>query len=177
MIDKSTFRATEKKLYNYFSKDKKMNSINRKMDQIVKQITEIEKDIEETNISIPEESRSIAYEERVQSSSDATSYAERTAIRIIENLEKEKANKQEEIILLKQELRTIEDDCSIIGSNVGQLDEESLKFLKTKYSGHVSDWEVGQKLDMSQSTAYRTRVELVEDVARWEVWFKNMNKN
>lgn len=174
MIDKESFRKTEKKLYNYYGKEKKINSINRKIELLKSQITEIDRKIKETDINIPEESRSITYEERVQSSGDGSSYAEKTAIRIISSLERERSLKLEEIALLEEELRTIAADCCIIGANIGYLKTTSQDFLKTKYgNGHMSDWQVGNALNMSQATAYRTRVDLVEDVSRWEDWLRN----
>lgn len=38
MIDKETFRATEKKIYNYFKKDKVINSLKHKVEILNKQV-------------------------------------------------------------------------------------------------------------------------------------------
>ncbi|MCY6372440.1 hypothetical protein [Clostridium ganghwense] len=168
MIDKEIFRKTEKKLYNYFRKDKKIGSLNHKIEILNKQIDDIEKRLKNINITIPEESRSITYEERVQTSSDGISYAERTAIRITDNLLKEQFRKFEEITQLEEELRDIEADNIIIEDNINDLSEEDKHFLKLKYSEGKKDWQVGKELGMSQSTATRSRQRLIENVVEWE---------
>lgn len=178
MLDKTLFRATERKLYNYFSKDRKVNAINRKIELLNKQIEEIKTKIQNNDIFIPEESRSITYDERVQSSSDGTSYAERTAVRIVDNLEKERVRKSEEISHLEEELRTIEADCCIIGSNMNFLKDEYIEILKTKYSSdkfNIADWEIGQRINKSEVSVYRLRCRLIEDIANWEVWYSKEN--
>ena len=175
MIDKETFRKTEKKLYNYFGKDRKIESLKRKIILLKEQICEIDRKLKSVDISIPEESRSITYEERVQTSNDCTSYAERTLIRITDRLIKEKARKKEEINELEEEIRSIEADNIIIELNVKDLCKEDKSFLKLKYGESKKDWQVGEELGMAQSTATRQRQRLVEDVARWEELLKNMH--
>lgn len=172
MIDKEIFRKTEKKLYNFFRKDKKIGSLNRKIELLNNQIDDIEKKLRNINITIPEESRAITYEERVQTSSDGTSYAERAAIRITDNLLKEQSRKFEEIAKLEEEIRDIEADNIIMEDNIKDLSEEDKHFLKLKYEEGKKDWQVGEKLGMSQPTATRARQRLVENVARWEEWLK-----
>ncbi len=172
MIDKEIFRKTEKKLYNFFRKDKKISSINKKISLLNQQIDDIEEKLRGVNITIPEESRSITYEERVQSSSDGASYAERTLIRITDSLLMEQSRKAEEISQLEQEIRDIEADNIIMEDNIKDLSEEDKHFLKLKYSEGKKDWQVGKELGMSQPTATRARQRLVENVARWEGWVK-----
>ncbi|NFF59790.1 hypothetical protein FDB08_02465 [Clostridium botulinum] len=173
-MDKETFRKTEGKLYRYFEGDNKISSLKYKIEILNKQIDYIEKKISSTDITIPEESRAISYEERVQGSGDCTSYAEKTLIRIIDSLLKEQSRKKEEIAILEEQIRTIEADNSILEKNIRDLQDEDKKFLKIKYSkGRISDFKVGQVLGMDQSTATRKRQRLVEDVSRWEMWFRH----
>ncbi|KEI18219.1 hypothetical protein G8T60_12025 [Clostridium botulinum C] len=174
-MDKDIFRKTEKKLYNYFGKDRKIESLKRKIILLKNQIVEIERKIKNVDIDIPEESRAITYEEKVQTSSDYSSYAERTLIRINDRLIKEKARKEEEISELEEEIRSIEADNIIIELNVKDLCEEDKSFLKLKYGESKKDWQVGEELGMAQSTATRQRQRLVEDVARWEELLKNVH--
>ena len=115
----------------------------------------------------------MTYEERVQTSSDGASYAERTLMRITDKLIAEKARKEEEITDLEEELRDIEADNIIMDDNIGDLSEEDKKFLKIKYGEKQKDWQIGFKLGISQSSATRIRQGLVENVARWEQWYKN----
>lgn len=175
MMDKEIFRRTERKLYNYFRKDKKINSIKKKIELLNIQIGDIEKKLKEVNINIPEESRSITYEERVQSSGDCTSYAEKTLMRITDNLLNEKVRKLEEISELEENIRTIQANNIIIENNIKDIREEDREFLKTKYDKELPDWEVGLNLSMSQSNVSRRRQRLVENVANWEVWQKNLH--
>ncbi|MCD3234307.1 hypothetical protein G8V06_09405 [Clostridium botulinum D/C] len=174
-MDKDTFRKMEKKLYNYFGKDKKIESLKRKIILLKKQIVEIERKIKNVDIDIPEESRAVTYEERVQTANDCTSYAERSLIRITDRLIKEKARKDEEISELEEEIRSVEADNIIIELNVKDLCEEDKSFLKLKYGESKKDWQVGEELGMAQSTATRQRQRLVEDVARWEELLKNVH--
>ncbi|QPW61892.1 hypothetical protein IG390_05190 [Clostridium botulinum] len=167
-MDKEIFRKTEKKLYNFFKKDKKINSLNHKIELLNKQINDIEEKLKNVNITIPEESRAITYEERVQTSSDGTSYAERAAIRITDNLLKEQSIKIEQIAKIEEEIRNIQAYNISIEDNIKDLSEEDKHFLKLKYSEEKKDWQVGKELGMDQSTASRKRKRLVENVANWE---------
>ncbi|WP_243129241.1 hypothetical protein [Hathewaya massiliensis] len=170
MIDKEEFRKTEKKLYNYYGKDKKIENLKKKIYLLYKQIEEIEIKLKKVDIDIPEESKCIAYEERVQTSSDGTSYAERALMRITDRLINEQARKKEEIVRIEEEIRNIEADNIIIKENIKDLRNEDKQFLNLKYKEGMKDWQVGVRLGMDQSTATRKRQKLVEDVARWELW-------
>lgn len=174
-MDKSLFRSTERKLYNFYSKDKKINSLNRKIELLKKQINDIDRSLKDVDITIPEESRSIGYEERVQTSSDSSSYAEKTLMRITDRLLNERNRKSEEIKILEKEIRDIVADNVIMEANIRELKEEIKLFLKLKYGEEKKDWQVGNEMGMSQSTATRTRQRIVEDVARWEAWQKRVH--
>ncbi|WP_236883767.1 hypothetical protein [Clostridium botulinum] len=174
MIDKENFRKTEKKLYNFFKKDKKISSLKHKIEVLNKQIDDIEIKLKKIDIDIPDECKSITHEERVQTSSDGTSYAERTAMKITDNLLKEQSRKFEEIATIEEEIRNIIVDNIIIEDNIKDLSEEDKKFLTIKYRDNKKDWQVGNELGMDQSTASRKRQKLVENVARWEELLKKL---
>lgn len=173
-MDKAVFRSTEKKLYNYFSKDKNINSRKRKIQLLNSQIEQIEYKLRNVNVTIPIESRSAGFDERVQSSSDGSSYAEKALIRITDNLLNEQVRKAEEINMLEEEIRNIEADNIIIEFNIKDLNENDIEFLKLKYQKCLSDKQVAYKLNMDQSTATRKRQKLVEDIARWENWLQRV---
>lgn len=175
MIDKETFRKTERKLYNYFKKDKKVQSLKRKIDLLNKQINDIEKKLKNIDVSIPEESSAVGYEERVQTSSDRSSYAEKTLMRITDNLIMEQSRKIEEISQLEEQIRDIEADNIIIEENIDDIREEDRNFLRLKYYEGLKDWQVAVKLNMSQSNTTRKRQRLVNNVAGWEQWQKAMH--
>ncbi|WP_027633366.1 hypothetical protein [Clostridium hydrogeniformans] len=170
-MDRNLFRATEKKLYNYFSKDKKIDSLRNKIKLLEQQSDAIENRIKHTDISIPIESRSIEFSERVTCSSDGTSYMERTMIKIIDNLLIEKARKEEEITKTEELIRSIEEDNNIIGYNIGFLSDESKKLLKLKYKDKKKEWEIGQEINLSQSRVNKLKNELIKDISNWDNWF------
>ncbi|SMC17273.1 hypothetical protein SAMN02745134_00276 [Clostridium acidisoli DSM 12555] len=175
MIDKETFRNTEKKLYNYFEKDKIVNSLKHKIELLNKHVNQIDEKLRSTDISIPEGSKSIAYEERVQTSSTGESYAERTALKITDRLIKEQSRKIDEICELEEKIRTIEADNIIMGDNIGGLRKEDFKFLETKYKKELPDWRVGVELHLTRSNVTRKKQKLIENVANWEEW-ENLRK-
>lgn len=168
MIDKATFRKTEKKLYNYFMKNKKINSLKHKIELLNKQVEKIEQKLKKVDVSIPEESRSMTYEERIQTSNDGTSYAERAAMRITDKLLAEQSRKIEEIADIEVEIMNIEADNVIIENNIKLLKKEDVDFLESKYGKELPDWEVGINLNMTQSTTTRKRQRLIRNVAEWE---------
>ena len=107
------------------------------------------------------------YGNTVQSSS-VTSYAERAAIRMIDNLENEVAYKLEQIAHLEKNIRDIEADNAIIEYNLESLSEDDKMFLSLKYGKEQEDYQVAQDINTSESTAYRIRKRLVENIGRWE---------
>ncbi|WP_040328423.1 hypothetical protein [Clostridium ihumii] len=171
-MDKAIFRKTEKRLYNYFNQDKKLKSINFKVNLLRDQVNQIEYRIKSTDINIPADIPAIDYSEKVQSSTECTSYVEKTMIKIIEDLIIERSRIVENINKLEKEIRNIMASNAIIEFNLKYMREEDLNFLKLKYKEGLKDWQVGQKLGMSQSTATRTRQNLVENVANWEEFIK-----
>lgn len=162
------FKKTEGKLYDYFQAEKKISCLNLKIELLKKHVTEIETRMKETDISIPEESRSSTYEESVQTSRSVTSYAEKAAIRIIEDMESEIAFKKEEIALLEKIIRTTEADNAIIEYNLNFLTKEDRQFLKLRYEEEKTYMQIGMEMNIAQSTATRVRRRLVEDVAKWD---------
>lgn len=87
----------------------------------------------------------------------------------------EKTRKEEEITDIEEELRDIEADNIIMDDNIRDLNEENKRFLKIKYGEKKKDWQIGFKLGIPQSSAARIRQGLVENVAGWEQWYKNMH--
>ena len=166
-MDKILFRTIEEKLYNYFSKDKKINSLKNKINLLESQKEAIELKLRNTDINIPLESRSMEFKEKVSFSSDSTSYMERAMIKIIDNLLIEKLRKEEEIIKLEESIRNIEEDNFILKSKIENMDEEGRKLLKLKYKDELKDWQIGVKMNVHQTTISRQRQRLIEDIATW----------
>ena len=97
-MDKELYKKTESSLYRYYSKDKSIKALKEKEDILDNQIFRIYDEIKRCDISIEIESSSPRFEEKVQTSGDGTSYAEREAIRLIDIKIKRRSN-----LLLKKE--------------------------------------------------------------------------
>lgn len=162
------FKETEEKIKNYYHKDRILKSYNRKIKLLQDQIKIIDLKIKNTDISIPEESRSISYEERVQSSSDGVSYAERMLIKMINDLIKEKAYKLKEINDIEMKIRDIEAENKIIEENINELDLEIKYFLEFKYKFEKSNREISFKLHKSEPGISRLKKIALEIVSSWE---------
>ena len=94
---KREFKIIEDKLYNFFNKEKKIATLNYRIEILKKQIEKIDQELKDCDVSIEIESSSPGFEERVQTSSNGTSYAEREVIRITDLKLKRKAEKEVEI--------------------------------------------------------------------------------
>lgn len=162
------FKETEEKLKNYYRKDKLLNSYMGKIELLKKQIKFIDEKIKNTNIIIPEESRSISYEERVQTSSDGCSYAEKMAIKIIDDLIREKAYKIKEINDTETKIRKIEADNKIIDDNIKEMEEEYKRFIEFKYRDEKNNREIALKLHKSESGISRIKKLALNIVESWE---------
>ncbi|MBC2579696.1 sigma-70 family RNA polymerase sigma factor [Clostridium sp. DJ247] len=169
MIDKETSKKIERNIYNYYEKKEIIKSIKYKIEKLEEQVKQIEAVIKGNNVVIEEGYKSITYEEKVQYSSDGTSYVERELIKAIERLEREKDYKLAKISDLKKEIREIEESFAEIEYNIKMLKDEDLKFLELKYKvkPKLSVEIVASRLNMSRSTAYDKRGKLINEIAKW----------
>lgn len=159
-MDKKIFEKTEWKLYRYFEKDKKIKSLDNKIRLLESHIKLINEKIKNMDISIPIESRSISFDEKVQVSNDGTSYVERTMINIIDRLEREIINNKDEIIKLEELIRKIKEDNKML--------DDYKNFLEYKYRDKLKNWQIANKLNISEVTCTRIKRELINDISRWE---------
>ncbi len=104
-MSRDRFKKTEDKLYNYFNKEKKIATLNYRIEVLKKQIYTINQELKSCDVNIKLESSSPSFEERVQTSSDGISYAEREVIRITDLKLKRKLSKEIEIEEIKEEIR------------------------------------------------------------------------
>ena len=170
-MDKEMFKKIEWKLYRYFEKDKKIKSIKDKIDLLEKHIKLINEKIKNMDISIPIESRSINFDEKVQTSSDGTSYAERAMINIIDRLEKEIINNKNDITKLEELIRRTKEDSKMLDGYMYYLNDYHKDFLKYKYGEKLKNWQIASKLGISEVTCTRIKRELINDISRWESSF------
>ncbi|MFR1784308.1 DUF1492 domain-containing protein (plasmid) [Sarcina sp. JB2] len=167
-MDKKIFEKTEWKLYRYFEKDKKIKSLDNKIRLLESHIKLINEKIKNMDISIPIESRSISFDEKVQVSNDGTSYVERTMINIIDRLEREIINNKDEIIKLEELIRKIKEDNKMLDDYIIYLNNDYKNFLEYKYRDKLKNWQIANKLNISEVTCTRIKRELINDISRWE---------
>ncbi|MFR5564184.1 MAG: hypothetical protein ACLTKR_11990 [Clostridium sp.] len=171
-MSRDRFKKTEDKLYNYFNKEKKIATLNYRIELLKKQIDRINQELRECDVNIEIESSSLGFEERVQTSSDGTSYAEREVIRITELKLKRKVSKEIEIEELKEEIENIELDNSILEYNLQYINEEWYKLLELKYKFKKNETQISLEMNISQSQVNKIKQKAIADIRRWEEWRK-----
>lgn len=171
-MSRDRFKKTEDKLYNYFNKEKKIATLNYRIELLKKQIDKINQELKECDVSIEVESGSQGFEERVQTSSDGTSYAEREVIRITDLKLKRKKSKEIEIEELKEKIENIELDNSILEYNLQYINEEWYKLLELKYKFKKNETQISLEMNISQSQVNKIKQKAIADIRRWEEWRK-----
>lgn len=171
-MSRDKFKKTEDKLYNYFNKEKKIATLNYRIELLKKQIDKINKELREGDVNIEIESSSLGFEERVQTSSDGTSYAEREVIRITDLKLKRKKSKEIEIEELKEKIENIELDNSILEYNLRYINKEWYKLLELKYKFKKNETQISLEMNISQSQVNKIKQKAIADIMRWEEWRK-----
>lgn len=171
-MDKELFRKTETKLYNYFNSKRTIAALKYRIEVLENQINEIDRDLKNCNVSIEIESSSPSFEERVQTSGNGTSYAEKEVIRITDLKLKRKLEKEIEIEKTKKEIDNIELDNSILEYNIQFIKLEYYKLLELKYKKKEGEMQIAIKLNMCQSQINKIKQKLIADISRWEEWRK-----
>lgn len=171
-MNKELFKETENKLYRYYSKDKFIKSLKDKLKLLEKQIDIIEKDLKSCNMNIEPNIKPISYEERVQTSGDGASYAEKEAIRITEYKIKRMTEKQLEKQKTLEQIDLIELDYELIKGAVEPIQGISKELLDLKYKKCLGEQEIGNKLHLTQSQINKKKWRLIKKIADWDQWNK-----
>lgn len=167
---KREFKIIEDKLYNFFNKEKKIATLNYRIEILKKQIEKIDQELKDCDVSIEIESSSPGFEERVQTSSNGTSYAEREVIRITDLKLKRKAEKEVEIEEFLALIDKIELDNAILEYNIQSLNSEWYKLIELKYKFKKKEQQISEELNISQSQVNRIKQKIIADINRWEDW-------
>ncbi|MGL4760395.1 MAG: hypothetical protein ACRCWG_02970 [Sarcina sp.] len=162
------FRKTEKKLYNYFDKDKLIKSYKHKIECLLKYKEELEEKVKTADVEINTDIKAISYEERVQSSSDGVGYAERMMIEMVDNLINEKSRVKKEISDLETRIRRLELNNQIIEENITMLKVELKGFITNKYKEKKSNREIAISMNMSEATITRVKKQALKVIDSWE---------
>lgn len=166
-MDKELFRKTEGKLYRYYESKKHLFGLNEKIIRLENHKETIEYDIRHTNIRVDPYQNGAGINERVQTSSTGTSYAEQEMIKEIEKLERERVKLTKQLLKTKAKKRELENYISNMEFNINMLNEESKRFLELKYSDKAKVIAISQKMNMAVATVYRIREEIVENIANF----------
>ncbi|WP_297439078.1 hypothetical protein [uncultured Clostridium sp.] len=162
------FRKTEKKLYDYFDKDNLIKSCEDKIKYLNKCYKDLEDKIKNVDIKIDADIKAISYEERVQTSNDGISCVEKMMVKMIEDLEIEKARVYIGIDNLERRIRNINEKNKIIESNINMFNEDILNFIKYKYADKKPNKEIAMAMNMSKSGITRIKELTIKRVNSWE---------
>ena len=168
-------KEMEEKLFNYFNRSKRLHTLDKRLKLLKDQVFEIECKLKNVDYNLPEESMSIGYEERVQSSPTNNSHAERALDNITDKLKDQVKYRESQINDIEETIRQITDDNLIIEENIKDLGEWHINFLKLKYKYRRKDWQVAQKLNISQTTATRKKNELLANIYNWFMLMKSVH--
>lgn len=166
-MDKELFRKTEGKLYRYYQSKKKIHAINNEISNLEYRKERIEYDIKHSNVIIEYYQNGTGLQERVQSSPSGSSYAETEMCKEIEKLEEEHLKVVKQILKKKAKIRELEEFIQHMNENIGLLNEEDKRFIELKYGDRKNLLYISIKLNMSKTTAYRKREEIVENIAEY----------
>ena len=179
-MDKELFRKTEGKLYRYYQSKKKIRELNNEISNLEYHRERVEYDIRHANVTIDYYQNGTGLQERVQSSTSGFSYAEIEMCKEIEKLEREHLRINKKILKIKAKIRELEEFIRHMNENVEQLNEEDKRFIELKYGDKENLLYISIKLNMSKTTAYRKREEIVENIAEYEenmkLWEKSGKK-
>ena len=167
-MDKELFRKTEGKLYRYYQSKKKIRELNNEISSLEYHKERVEYDIRQANVTIDYYQNGTGLQERVQSSTSGSSYAEIEMCKEIEKLEREHLRINKKILKIKAKIRELEEFIRHMNENVEQLNEEDKRFIELKYGDKKSMIYISMKLNMAQATTYRKREELIESIAEYE---------
>ncbi|GIM29879.1 hypothetical protein CPJCM30710_25450 [Clostridium polyendosporum] len=171
MIDKEIFRKTEGRLYRHYKQLKLIQKLKNKVVLLWKQKEQIQKEKVELKYLDIEAGLNMGIDysrEKVQSSSDGSSEAERETIKYIEDLDKQYKNTVKKMLKINARIREIELQVQDMQFNLSMLSEESKRFVEWKYGECKSiEWIATEMYAGARSTAYRKRDELMGDIANW----------
>lgn len=162
------FKLVEKKLYKFYEDQNSIKTIEREIFNLKEQYEEIEETLRSSRFNIEEQSTSPDFGERVQSSSDGTSYVEQQMIKRVELLQREQQLILNKEIERESRLRAIKRECESIKSNIEMLSNEYRIFIELKYRDKKSIDQIYPQLNRSRSLTFELRKQIVEEIARWE---------
>lgn len=169
-IKKELFDKTEDQLKKYFSKDKIIKSLQDRIFILDRQIESINRDLRDCNVSIEIESSSPSFEQKVQTSSNGTSYAEREVMRVTEIRIRRIEDKKVEKEKVLEKLDNIEIECNEIEWKIKDFTGELKTLLELSYKDKCNEYMVSQKMNLSQSQVNKRKKQMIQKIIMWEGW-------
>ncbi len=169
-MDKELFRKTEGKLYRYYSKDKHEKSLIEKLNLLDNQIAAINKELRECNIHLEPESKSPSFEERVQTSSDGMSYAEREAMKVTELKIRRATQKSIDREHILEQLDNLEIESNEIEWKLRDFNGELKQILELKYKDGLNEIKIAHKMHLDQSQVNRKKQQIINKIVMWDTW-------
>jgi len=169
MISEQAFKKTEGMLYRYYRNIRKKDRLKYKKYTLENRIEQIKRDIKTINIELDDNVKAIDYsKEKIQSSS-AGSGLEQSLMKEITKLENELKTIIKAKLKLQAKIRILETEISDTEYVINQLSEEYKQLVELKYgnSMKISNAAIGMKLNMTEATVRRKRVEVVQAIAKW----------
>ena len=170
-MNKELLRKVEEKLYKYYSIKNKIDRLKNEISFLESKLNRIEMDLKNTNVKIDYYQSGLALGEKVQVSSTGSSYAEQEICREIEKLERIHLDTYKKILKLKIELEELEEFILSMDEKINKLEEENRMLLELKYCDKKSLLFISTQLNMSKTTAYRRRTEIINEIGGYEYVF------
>jgi hypothetical protein len=169
-MKKETIAEIENKIRRYYQKDKLIESLKKRLKLLDEQIKVIEEDLKNCNVTIEPNIKAISYEERVQTSGDGTSYAEREVMRVTEFKIKRKAEKQLEKEKILEQIDNIELDYNFISDSINLFDDKLKKILRMKYKDNMGEEAIGLELHLAQSAINIKKNDMLRKIENFNMW-------
>ena len=162
-------KEIEKKLYDFFRNENKLDILRNQISILKKQIESINEDLKNCNVSIDVPYYSAGFDEKVQSSRSYTGEAEREVMRETEKMLSRIRNKKFEIENLKELIEVIEIDIMKFNKIFKFLSEDELKLIKLKYKYRKSEEFIATELIISQSQTNRIKNRTLKKIISYYV--------
>ena len=174
-MKKDEVEKLEKKLENFYKKDRIIISYEREIERLIKDIENIDRRIKECDFTIPVTYGSSSFSERVQSSNSGESNAEKELMKLILRLENKKIEKNKEIEGIRDIINSIEEDSFKIRRNLYSLKLDYINLIELKYKYGKSNRAIAIETHMSESTISRKIRTILKEVKSWQLTFMYKN--
>ncbi len=164
---KESFKLIKNEILRYYQNKKAVDAHKRRIEGLCRRLNEIEQDLEGCNFRRHFETdiKGVAYDGVTVSGGMKESFMEREIERIYRDLEREKVETENQIIMAKNTIGRLERDCAAMEVCLGMLDEEKRNILDMKYAGGKKHYQIAAALNMSESSVNRGLREICGEIA------------